>query len=94
MAYQIKNFKRSGNAFAKVARTRTSKSFPNITRRKSRISILANTAFKEAAESTMKTSGFIAVVQNGWVVKRFPNGKTERIIKVAEVKKPDRIVLY
>lgn len=36
-------------------------------------------AFKEGAEQAMDAVGYIVVVEDGWVVRKFKNGNTERI---------------
>ena len=38
--------------------------------------------FKEASANAMSVAGSIVIVKNGWVVRKFKNGKEERIEKV------------
>jgi len=57
------------------------------------ISLLASNAFRKAARSAMRTSGFLVVVENDWVVKKFPNGQIERISPIEKIQRPERIVL-
>ena len=57
------------------------------------ISFLASNAFRKAALSAMRTSGFLVVVENDWVVKKYPNGQIERISPIEKIKRPETIVL-
>jgi len=42
-------------------------------------------AFKEAREEAMDTMGFVVIVQDGWVVKKYADGNVEQLKKVQEV---------
>ena len=40
---------------------------------------LAKKAFKEAAKETMRVMGYNVIAENGWVVKKFADGRIVRL---------------
>lgn len=53
----------------------------------------ANSAVRDAAEETLKIMGYNVVVMNGWVVKKYADGKVERIEKLQPVTQPAKSLL-
>jgi len=43
----------------------------------------AKSGVRKASEDTMHVMGYLIVVQDGWVVKKFPDGTIERIEPIA-----------
>lgn len=41
-------------------------------------------AFKDASKRAMNTVGYIIVAEDGWLVKKFKSGKTEKIKPLTE----------
>ena len=39
-------------------------------------------AFKSASKEAMKANGYIVVIEDGWVVKEFSDGRIERLEKL------------
>ncbi|HRH36574.1 MAG TPA: hypothetical protein PKY12_16020 [Catalimonadaceae bacterium] len=57
------------------------------------IANLANRAFRQAAQSAMVVSGFVVVAENDWVVKKFQDGRIERISPIEKINRPKKLVL-
>lgn len=57
------------------------------------ISTLANRAFRQAARIAMERSGFVVVAEDEWVVRKYPDGRIERISPLPKVKRPEKLVL-
>jgi len=53
----------------------------------------AKAGIRKAAEETMEIMGFTVVAHGGWVVKKYADGRIEKLSKIAPVQKPQRIVL-
>ena len=47
---------------------------------------LAMQAFKEAADETMKVMGYNMIAKDGWVIKKYADGREEKISKYAKNK--------
>jgi hypothetical protein len=45
--------------------------------------------FKQAAEETMRVMGYNVVAKDGWVVKIFPDGTTEKISPIEQIELPN-----
>ena len=45
-------------------------------------------AVKKAAEESMEIMGFVVVAEKGWVLKKFKDGRTERLSKLDTVSGP------
>lgn len=43
----------------------------------------ARRGFKEAAEETMAVMGYNIIAKDGWIVKKFPDGRIEKLSKIA-----------
>ncbi|MGV3529820.1 MAG: hypothetical protein ACO1OO_13050 [Flavisolibacter sp.] len=41
-------------------------------------------AVKKAAKKTMKVMGYSVVAQNGWIIRKYADGKIERISRIAQ----------
>jgi hypothetical protein len=50
-------------------------------------------ATRNLTEDAMKRMGYIVTVVDGWVVKKYPDGKSERLSKLPKVKTPKKIAL-
>ena len=48
----------------------------------------ASEGFSKAAAKTMKVMGHNVIVKNGWVVKKFADGRIEKISKLKSTNKP------
>lgn len=40
---------------------------------------LARTAFRKAAKESMERMGYIVVAEHGWIIKKFRDGRIERL---------------
>lgn len=52
-----------------------------------------NKACKEASEDAMASVGFVVVAEEGWVVRKYPDGRIERIKPIDTVEQPKTIHL-
>ena len=48
----------------------------------------ASEGFSKAAAKTMKVMGYNVIAKNGWVVKKFADGRIEKISKLKSTNKP------
>ncbi len=46
------------------------------------VSAKSKSAFQEGAKRAMNTNGFVIVAHEGWVVKKFSNGRIERLGRI------------
>lgn len=46
------------------------------------MTMIAEKAFSEAAEDTMKVMGYNTIAKNGWVIKLYADGHEEKIKKI------------
>jgi hypothetical protein len=60
---------------------------------KRRLASAARAGFRIAAAKTMKVMGYTVVAQDGWVVKKYPDGTVEKIKQLARQKKNVRFIL-
>lgn len=74
MAKRIKLTTESGNRRKSVFLT------------KRKLISVTKSGIQQAASDTMKVMGYTVVVDKGWVVKKFPDGTTEKLEKIAKEK--------
>ena len=43
----------------------------------------------KASKNAMADMGYIVIAQNGWVVKKFPDGSTIKLTRIDQVNLPD-----
>lgn len=48
---------------------------------------------REAAKETISVMGYNVVSEDGWIVKKYPDGRIERIKQMEEVKRPAKLIL-
>jgi len=60
---------------------------------KRRLSSAASAGIRLAAARTLRVMGYTIVAENGWVVKKYPDGRVLKIKKLAKQKKNFRFVL-
>jgi hypothetical protein len=60
---------------------------------KRRLSSAASAGIRLAAASTIQVMGYTIVAENGWVVKKYPDGRVLKIKKLAKQKKNLRFIL-
>ena len=53
----------------------------------------AKRGIRKAAEETMQIMGYNVIAKDGWVVKIFADGSTEKISQIELVKKPNKLKL-
>ncbi|MCH6201938.1 hypothetical protein MMU07_20335 [Aquiflexum sp. LQ15W] len=41
-------------------------------------------AFKEGAKKAMKSNGYVIIAQDGWVVKKYADGKIEKLEQISQ----------
>lgn len=49
--------------------------------------------FKKASEEAMQLMGYIVIAQDGWVVKKYADGKIEKLSLIEQVSHPNVIAL-
>ena len=52
----------------------------------------ARSGVRDAARNTMAVMGFVVVAEDGWVVRKYPNGDSERIEPIPQPDNP-KVVL-
>jgi hypothetical protein len=60
---------------------------------KRRLSSAASAGIRLAAARTIRVMGYTIVAENGWIVKKYPDGRVLKIKKLAKQKKNLRFVL-
>jgi hypothetical protein len=53
----------------------------------------AKSGFKQAAQETIKIMGFSIEAQGDWLVKKFPDGRVEKLERIAKAPKKIKIFL-
>lgn len=53
----------------------------------------AKRGFKEAAEEAMQLMGYTVIAKSGWVVKKYADGKIEKISKIEQINSGNAISL-
>lgn len=57
------------------------------------LTVAAKNGFTQAAEETVAVMGFNVVVHEGWVVRKYADGRIERMNKLAKTKLTKSLVL-
>ncbi len=52
---------------------------------KRRLASAARIGIRKAAAETMQVMGYTVIAENGWVVKKYPDGRTERMSQIETV---------
>ncbi len=52
---------------------------------KRRVASAARNGMRKAAAETMKIMGYTVIAENGWVVKKYADGRTEKISQIETV---------
>jgi hypothetical protein len=60
---------------------------------KRRLASAARAGIRIAAAKTMKVMGYTVVAQDGWVVKKYPDGSVEKIKQLVSQKKNVKFIL-
>ncbi len=50
-------------------------------------------AIREAAKEAMKTMGYVVIAKDGWVVKKYADGRIEQLSKLEVVKRSSKVIL-
>jgi hypothetical protein len=53
----------------------------------------ASQGIRAAAAETMEIMGYVVIAMDGWVVKKYSDGRIERISKIEHQKRPKQITL-
>ena len=56
---------------------------PYLTKR--RLASAAREGIRKAAAETMKVMGYTVIAENGWVIKKYEDGRTEKISEIEKV---------
>jgi len=56
------------------------------------VSRKSGSAFQEGARIAMKTNGYVIIAEDGWVVKKFSNGNTEKLEQL-ESNESEKLIL-
>ena len=73
---------------SKTVIRKTSKARAGIPLTKKILIKAASVGFSKAAAKTMKVMGYNIIVKDGWVVKKFADGRIEKISKLEKTNKP------
>ncbi len=52
----------------------------------------ANSGIRKAAAETMSIMGYTVIADGKWIVKKYADGRKEKISKIVTAKKPSKIV--
>ena len=74
-----------------AARKKTKVSQPYLTKR--RLVSAAKSGIRKAAAETMDIMGYVVIAEDGWLVKRYADGRTERLSPLENSNPNKKIVL-
>lgn len=64
---------------------------PYLTKR--RLVSAAKSGIKKAAAETMEVMGYVIIAENGWLVKKYADGRTEQISPIERANSNEPLVL-